>query len=147
MFQQRDSIEKGIIKYVYGNRAGVEIINPDSTNCKSCGICVGIETGQNLLEVDAVPHISVGQQVTVQISENSPYKSMILIFILPILSLLTGSILGQKIRFLYPGSENLRMICFSLIFFLLYIASISLYDKKMRSQKHLHRKIISIDAP
>jgi sigma-E factor negative regulatory protein RseC len=146
MFQQSEIIEKGIIKYVQGNRAGVEIVKPNSTDCKTCGICVGIENKQNLLEVDAIPDISVGQQVTLQISENSPYKSMILVFILPIVSLLIGSLLGQKIQFLYPSSENFRMIFCGFIFFILPIVSIGIYDKKIRSKRYTRRKIISIDT-
>lgn len=145
MFKQREIVEKGIIKYIDGNHAMVEIVKPDLNKCKSCGVCVGVEKKQNLLEVDTIPDVSIGQQVTLQIAEDSPYKSMLLLLFLPIVSLFTGSLLGQKIQFIYPTSQNFRMICCGFIFFLLYIVSLGIYDKKMRSKRPVRRRIVSVD--
>ncbi|MCF6155534.1 MAG: hypothetical protein E3K36_09840 [Candidatus Brocadia sp.] len=146
MFKQKQIIEKGIIKYINGNQATVEIIKPNSQECKSCGVCMGIENNPNLLEVNAFPGLGVGQQVTLKITEHSPYKSMILLFILPIANLLAGSLLGQKFSFIYPSSQNMRMVFCGFIFFILSIVVVSIYDKKTKNKKHAHRKIISIDA-
>lgn len=146
MFSQEQIVEKGIIKYIRGNRATVEIIKPDSNKCKSCGVCMGIENTGNLLEVDTIPQVSVGQQVTLQITGYSPYKSILLLFILPIVSLLIGSFAGQKIDFICPNSQDMRMIGCGFIFFLFYIVSLGIYDKKLRVKKYAYRKIISIDT-
>jgi positive regulator of sigma E activity len=144
MFKQKQVTEKGIIKYINGNRATVEIIKHNSEECKSCGVCIGIENKPVLLEVNVFPGIVVGQQVTLKIIEHSPYKSMILLFILPIVNLLVGSLIGQKFYFIYPGSQNVRMVSFGFIFFIVSIVAVSIYDKKIRSKKHVHRKIVSI---
>ncbi|MBI2471864.1 MAG: SoxR reducing system RseC family protein [Planctomycetes bacterium] len=145
MPNQKQTIEKGIIKYIQGNRATVEIIKTDTKECKSCGTCAGIESKSNILEVNAIPGLVVGQQVTLQIIERSPYKSVILLLILPIISLLIGSVTGQKIQFIYPNSQDIRMLFCGFVFFALSIFAVSLYDKKIRSKKQPHQKIISID--
>lgn len=145
MFKQKQVLEKGIIKYINGNHATVEIIKPDSQDCKSCGVCIGIENKSNLLEVNTSPGLSVGQQVTLKIIEHSPYKSMILVFILPVVNLLAGCLLGQKFSFIYPGSQNIRMVSCGFISFVLSIVAINIYDKKIRHKKHAYQKIISKD--
>lgn len=145
MLTQKYIVEKGIVKSIHGNRARVEIIKQNPKECKSCGVCVGIESNVNLLEVDVIPDITVGQQVMLQITGNSSYKSIVLLFVIPIFSLITGSLIGQKIPFICQNSQDMRMAFCGFIFFLLSIAAISRYDKKTRSKKYSHRKIIPID--
>ncbi|OHB39993.1 MAG: hypothetical protein A2545_04440 [Planctomycetes bacterium RIFOXYD2_FULL_41_16] len=145
MSNQKQIIEKGIIKSIQGNRATVEVVKPDTKECKSCGTCAGIETKSNFIEVNAISGLVVGQQVTLQIVERSPYKSVILLLILPVINLLIGSLIGQKIHFIYPNSQDIRMLFCGFIFFALSIFAISIYDKKIRSKKRSHQKIISID--
>src|SRR3990172_10576879 len=145
MPNQKLNIEKGIIKSIQGNRATVEIIKPDAKECKSCGTCAGIENQSNILEVTALPGLVIGQQVTLQIIERSPYKSIILLLVLPMISLLTGSLIGQKFQFIYPNSQDVRMLFCGFVFFVLSIFAVSIYDKKIRSKKRSHQKMISID--
>lgn len=146
MFNQKQVIEKGIVKYIHGNHAAVEILRPDHRECKSCGVCLGIESKSNLLEVKALPGLGIGQQVTLTIIEHSPYKSMILLLLLPLINLLAGSFIGHKFSFIYHGSQNVRMLLCGFIFFIVSIIAVSIYDKKIRNKKHAHRKIISIDT-
>ena len=145
MPNQKQNVEKGIIKSIHGNRATVEVVKPDTKGCKSCGTCAGIETKSNFLEVNAIPGLVVGQQVTLQIIERSPYKSIILLLVLPVINLLVGSLIGQKIHFIYPNSQDIRMLFCGFVFFALSIFAVSIYDKKIRSKKQPHQKIISID--
>ena len=145
MSNQKQNIEKGIIKSIQGNRATVEIVKSDTKECKSCGTCAGIENKSNILEVNVIPGVVVGQQVTLQIVERSPYKSVILLLVLPIINMLIGSLIGQKIHFLYPNSQDIRMLFCGFVFFALSIFAVSIYDKKIRSKKRSHQKIISID--
>ncbi|MEP9411457.1 MAG: SoxR reducing system RseC family protein [Candidatus Brocadia sp.] len=147
MFKQKQIIEKGIIRYINGNHATVEIIkSDDSQKCKSCGVCAGIENNPNLLEINAFPGLRIGQQVTLTTIEYSPYKSMILLLVVPVVNLLIGSLLGQKLYFIYPDSENIRMVSCGFISFILSLMAVSIYDKKTRNKKHAHRKITSVDT-
>jgi sigma-E factor negative regulatory protein RseC len=145
MFKQEFIRERGIVKYIHNNRALVEIEKPNSKECKSCGVCTGVENRQHLLEVHTIPGLRVGQQVTIQIIKPSPYKSIILILVLPLVCMLIGSLLGQKMQFIYPGSQNVRMVSCGFTLFILSIFAISIYDKKIRDLKP-QRKIISIDT-
>ncbi|OHB47198.1 MAG: hypothetical protein A2099_06115 [Planctomycetes bacterium GWF2_39_10] len=145
MFKQKLIVEKGIIKYITGNRATVEIVKPNIKECKSCGTCIGIENKQNFLEVNTIPGLSINQHVTLQTIIRSPYESIILLLILPIISLLIGSLIGQKIYFIYPKSQDIRMLSCGFILFTLSILAVSIYDKKIRSKKQPRQKIISID--
>ncbi len=145
MPNQKQNIEKGIIKSIQGNCATVEIVKPDTKECKSCSTCAGIENKSNFIEVNAIPGLVVGQQVTLQIVERSPYKSIIFLLFIPILNLLIGSFIGQKIHFVYPHSQDIRMLFCGFIFFALSIFAVSIYDRKIRIKKRSHQKIISID--
>ena len=145
MPNQKQIIEKGIIKSIQDNRVTIELIKPDAEECKSCGTCAGIENKSKFLEVNAIPGLVLGQQVTLKIIERSPYKSVILLLVLPVISLLIGSLIGQKIHFIYPDSQDIRMLFCGFVFFALSIFAVSIYDKKIRSKKQPHQKIISID--
>ena len=145
MLKQNLTIERGIVKQIRGNRATVEIGNPETKDCKSCGSCMDIKNPSKRLEVDAVPGLDVGHRVVVQIVRPSPYKSMALLLLLPIVNLLAGSMIGQKITCIYPYSQNVRMLLCGFIFFALTIAVVSIYDKKIRNKKLSHRQIISIE--
>lgn len=145
MLKQNLTIERGIVKQIRGNRAIVEIGNPETKDCKSCGSCMDIKNPFKLLEVDVVPGLGMGCRVEVQIVRPSPYKSMTLLLLLPIVNLLAGSMIGQKITHIYPYSQNVRMLLCGFIFFALTIAFISIYDKKIRNKKLSHRRIISIE--
>ncbi|TVM03950.1 MAG: hypothetical protein CV087_02750 [Candidatus Brocadia sp. WS118] len=146
MFKQKKVVEKGIIKYINNTHATVEVIRQDSQECKSCSGCVGAENKPKLLEVKAVPGLDIGKYVTLQIIEHSPYKGMVLILILPIINLVIGSLIGRKFYFIYPNSQDVRMIACGFLFFLLSILAVSIYEKTIRNQKQVHRRIISIDT-
>lgn len=145
MFQQKQAFEAGIVKHINGNRALVEIVKRHEEGCKSCGVCLGVENKPGLLEVNTIPGLNVGHAVTLQISGNSPYKSIILIFVLPIINLLIGSLIGQEIHLPYPNSRDVRMLLFGVAFFVLTILAVSVYEKKMK-QKQPPYKIISLCA-
>ena len=144
MFKKTQIVENGIIRYISGNRTTVEIVKSNLEECKSCGSCKDIKSKPNFIEIETVPGLILGQQVILQVIESSPSKSIILLLILPIVSLLIGSLTGQKIHFIYPQSQNIRMISCGFIFFFLAIIFLNIYDKKIRNKNQAHRKITSV---
>ena len=146
MFKYKEVVEKGIVKYINDNYATVEVILQNSQECKSCSGCGAAENKPKLIEVEAFPGLEVGECVTLQIIEYSPYKGMILILILPLINLVIGSLIGRKFYFIYPNSQDVRMIGCGFIFFFLSILTISIYEKVIKNQKQIRRKIISIDT-
>ncbi|MBU6392631.1 MAG: SoxR reducing system RseC family protein [Planctomycetes bacterium] len=144
MFKKTQIIEKGIIRHINGNRTTVEIVKANLEECKSCGSCTDIKNEPNFIEIETSPGLILGQRVVLQIIDTSPYKSIILLLILPIVSLLIGSLTGQKIHFIYPQSQNIRMISCGFVFFFLSIMFLGIYDKKIRNKNQAHRKITLI---
>ena len=144
MFKKTQIVENGIIRYISGNRTTVEIVKSNLQECKSCSSCTDIKNKPNFIELETVPGLILGQQVILQVIESSPSKSIILLLILPIVSLLTGSLIGEKIHFACPQSQNIRMISCGFIFFFLSIIFLSIYDKKIRNKNQTHRKITSV---
>jgi len=148
MVKQEHFIEKGIIKDIHGNRAIVQLVRQNtSEGCYSCGVCGDTDVKKNppVLEVETIPHLFVGQMVKLQKTVNSPYKAIILTFITPLISLFIGSFVGQKIEFIFPKSQDIRMFICGFVFFLLAIFAVSIYDKKTRHKNRKHHKIISCD--
>ncbi|BBO18926.1 SoxR reducing system RseC family protein [Candidatus Brocadia pituitae] len=147
MFKEKKFVEKGIIKYTNGNRATVEVIKQDmQQDCKSCMSCVDAGNKPEFIEIDAFPGLNAGQRVTLQTIKHSPYKGMLLIFVLPVLNLVIGSFLGQKICVSYQKSQEVSILCCGFLFFLLTIVAVSIYEKMTKNKKSIHRKILSPDT-
>ncbi len=144
MFKQEQIVETGIVKYIQGDYATIEIKKADPGECKRCGACTGMENNANFLEVKIIPGLSMGQQVKLQIVRQPIYKSIILIFFLPIVSLIVGSLIGRKVYIIFPDSQNLRMLFGGFVLFVLSIFVVSMYEKKVRSKKQIDKRIISI---
>ena len=145
MFKENQIIENGIVKSINGNRVVLKIINQNPSKCKSCGVCIGVEKDSNFLELESFAHLKVGQQVTLQITQNSPYKSILFLLLTPIASLLTGSLIGEKIPFIFQHSQDMQMAFCGFVFFVLSVLAVSFYDKKLRNKKNTYRKILSVD--
>ena len=145
MFNQKQILQKGTVKYINGDRATVEIAKLNPEECKSCTVCTDIKNKPNLLEVNVIPGLCVGHKVTLQITEHSPYKSIFFLLFLPVISLLIGSLIGKKVQFIYPNSQDIRMVFCGFVFFLLSIVFVSIYDRMIRNKKQKHRKIILIE--
>lgn len=146
LFKQKERFEKGIVRRLNGSYATVEILRQNSPECTNCSSCAGADDKPQFFEVKAFPGLKAGERVTLQTIGHSPYTGMILIFILPLVSLVIGSFLGRKWHFLYPNSSDVRMISCGFIFFLLSLVAVSIYEKTMRHQKRIGRKIISRDT-
>lgn len=144
MFKQKRVVETGIVKYIQGDYATIEIKKANPEECKSCGACTDMENNANFLEVKTIPGLSTGQQVKLQIVRQSIYKSIILLFFLPIVSLIVGSLIGRKVYIIFPDSQNLRMFFYGFVLFVLSIFVVSMYEKKVRSKKQIDKRIISI---
>jgi positive regulator of sigma E activity len=144
MFKQKRVVETGIVKYIQGDYATIEIKKVNPEECKSCGACTSMENNANFLEVKTIPGLSTGKEVKLQIVRQSIYKSIILLFFLPIVSLIVGSLIGRKVYIIFPDSQNLRMLFGGFVLFVLSIFVVSMYEKKVRSKRQIDKRIISI---
>src|SRR5574341_2272734 len=129
MFNQKQILVKGTVKYINGDHATIEITKPNQEECKSCTVCTDIKNKPDLLEVNTIPGLCIGQKVTLQITEHSPYKSILLLLFLPVISLLIGSLIGKKIHFICPNSQDIRMVFCGFACFIFSIVVVSIYDR------------------
>lgn len=145
LFKQKERFEKGIVRRLNGSYATVEILRKNSPECTNCSSCAGADDKPQLFEVKAFPGLKAGERVTLQTIGHSPYTGMILIFILPLVSLVIGSFLGRKWHFLYPNSSDVRMISCGFIFFSVvpcggkYLRKNDATSETNRAENHLQR--------
>ena len=87
--------EIGIVKSIDGSTARVMISRAESP-CESCtqDTCTIPEKG---IETEAIniAGAKVGQKVKVLMTSNTYYKGMLLIYVLPVVALIGGAILGK----------------------------------------------------
>ncbi|MHC4196519.1 MAG: SoxR reducing system RseC family protein [Planctomycetota bacterium] len=136
--------EEGVVRSVTNGKAFVEINNISSEECARCGVCVSEGDTSRLVDVESVPGLEAGDRVILKIDSPSIYKSLTLIFFLPIVSFIVGCIIATKIDFILPEANNARMGLTGLFFFLVSIGSAALYDRVAR-KKLLPPEIVSVE--
>jgi positive regulator of sigma E activity len=139
-------IEEGIVKTIDNGRAVVEIKKASTEACARCGVCVAAGDTIRLIEVEAVPGLSLGKKVTLQIDSPSAYKSMSLLLFLPVVAFITGCMIGVKVDFILPETPNLRIGLFGLLSFAFSLIVASLYDRRIRSKGLQPPEILSIEG-
>ncbi|MBE7548688.1 hypothetical protein KsCSTR_16980 [Candidatus Kuenenia stuttgartiensis] len=142
MFKQTQVKEAGIIKRINGNRTTIELLKQTAENCKSCSGCAEVKSSPHYLEVETVPGTKEGQLVVTQKRIHSPYKSIILVFVFPLISLIAGSYVGQNYNFFGITSKDIRIIVCGFIFFISSLVIAAIYDKMSKSKTTTPQKII-----
>jgi sigma-E factor negative regulatory protein RseC len=87
--------EVGIVKSIEGSTARV-IISREGSPCEKCNqdTCTIPEKGIEAEAINAAG-AKVGQKVKVNMTSNTYYKGALLIYVLPIVALIGGAILGK----------------------------------------------------
>lgn len=87
-------LEKGKVVETKGNMAWIEL--PAGANCSHCRACSGAKPGNNRIEAINRIGAAAGDEVEVEICEKNIIRSILLIYIGPILFLLLGFIAGNN---------------------------------------------------
>ena len=138
--------EEGMVKRTMGSKAWV--VTRRSEMCESCsshGACQVLGGGKEM-EVEALNVVQArpGDQVLLTLEDQSLMKLSFLIYLFPILALIAGAALGQKVApILRTNPEltsfGLAFICFGLAFVLVRIK-----DKKLEQTGAVIPKIARI---
>ena len=138
--------EEGMVKRTMGSKAWV--VTMRSEMCESCsshGAC-HVLGGSKDMEVEALNLVQArpGDQVLLTLEDQSLVKLSFLVYLFPILALIAGAALGQKIApFLGTNPEltafGLASLCFGLAFVLIRIK-----DKKLEQTGAVIPKISRI---
>ena len=124
-------IEQGVVRVVEGERAEVVIGPVPGDSCQSCGSCSELPVGR-VLEVDRIEGLAPGRKVLVETVERSELIPALVVFLLPVLSLLLGAGVGGFIaRGLgwELGSSVLPQSIGALLFLAIAIWIIRSYDR------------------
>ena len=92
--------EKGeVVQLLPEHRARVKI--PKRSNCQGCGhrsFCDPFGSEHMLLEVDNSLHAGRGRQVEVAFQAEKQSKAIVILYLIPLFSLLLGAILGNSLN-------------------------------------------------
>ncbi|OGB87933.1 hypothetical protein A3H38_04950 [candidate division WOR-1 bacterium RIFCSPLOWO2_02_FULL_46_20] len=137
--------EQGIItKIISGNI--VEVAIQKSKACDRCGLCRDLP--EDMMGLEAVNDIEakIGDIVKVEIPTKEIWQSSAIIFLVPIMFLFTGYLLGAYL-FRVIGlaqSQETAGVIFSLGFLAASYFVVRWYDGKAQEKKFLQARVVSI---
>jgi sigma-E factor negative regulatory protein RseC len=125
--------EEGIVKKTIGTKAWV--VTKRSEMCEACashGACNSLVGGKEM-EVEAINNVqaSPGDLVLLTLEDQSLVKLSFLVYMFPILALLAGAALGQKVAPILGTNLELTSFGLGAIFFGLAFLLVRIKDKKL----------------
>ncbi|MCF8086118.1 MAG: SoxR reducing system RseC family protein, partial [Desulfohalobiaceae bacterium] len=118
-----------VIHLLPGHRAKVKI--PMGYSCESCGnrdLCEPF--GRDYMVVEATNSIRArpGQVVQVSFTAEKPAKALLLLYLLPLATLILGAALGHQLAFF--GARNLSSAILSLLFVTLTFVGLRYFTRR-----------------
>jgi positive regulator of sigma E activity len=127
---------------VEGGRATLEL--PYSDHCKSCGICTAAAAGTMHIDAPAIEGLEPGQTVAVSIDRSVSLGSALMLFGVPLLGLVAGSLIGN--RWPLPGMTNdISAAVLGLVLMALTFLVALVYERKVARHKHPEPVILRIE--
>ena len=125
--------EEGMVKRTTGNKAWV--VTKRSEMCEACashGACKTLGGGKEM-EVEAINDAQAkpGDQVLLTLENQSLVKLSLLVYLFPILALIAGAALGQKVASILGTNPELSSFGLGSIFFGLAFVLVRIKDKKL----------------
>lgn len=132
--------QEGIVIELNNNIARVKVAR--HSHCENCGAC----PGSSALVVEAINDIgaSVGQKVVFQIKEEGMVKAAFIVYILPLLLVVAGVVIGSVIcRFINVDTFSFQVLG-GIVGFIFSIVVIIYYEKVYKCNVNKLPKIIKI---
>lgn len=129
--------EEGQVIRVEGDLAKVEIERKSA--CRACGLCSLIGKNIMIAEVENSIGAKVGERVRIEIPSSVILKGAFLFYILPLVALILGLVLGVKITNLQTGG-----LILGLVFLVLSFVLIWRHNKKVKDKSAYRSKIVQI---
>jgi sigma-E factor negative regulatory protein RseC len=125
--------EEGMVKRTTGNIAWV--VTKRSEMCEACashGACKALGGGKEM-EVEAINDVQAkpGDQVLLTLENQSLVKLSLLVYLFPILALIAGAALGQKVAPMLGTNPELSSFGLGSMFFGLAFVLVRIKDKKL----------------
>ena len=138
--------EEGTVTKIVNSTAWVKIIK--TASCKGCSAKVFCSSSENKnqMEVEAINSAGakIGDKVTIGLETSSYLKISLLLYLFPILSMILGAIIGEKIASDYLFNKSALSAILSFLFFLLSLLIVKLAANKIAKKKEYRPQIIKI---
>jgi len=116
-------LEHGTVMGVEGRRVRVRM--KPGPECGSCCACSALTGGSHDLELESDRPVAPGDHVVVEIGSTSPVLSTLLVFVLPLVGLVAGVIVGSVWRPLGLGGDAASLVLgFGLMLLLFAFAAV-----------------------
>ena len=138
--------EEGTITKVAGNKAWVMVTR--STMCEGChnkSACHTLGGGKDV-ETQAINSVfgKVGDRVLLRISSSSVIKAAFLVYLLPIIALIVGSLWGMRLGERYAFDPELGAVMMGASSFIVAFLIVYLYGKSKSDDKNYMPEVIKI---
>ena len=132
--------EQGIVLSVDGGLAQVMVGRHEE--CGSCGACGGAQQ----VVVEAVNDVGAqpGQRVLFEFREANVLTGAFVVFILPLLMGGVGAVIGHFMAPMLDASGSLPYVLGALVFFLLALVLVKLFDKRAAQKQEAKPVIVEI---
>nr|WP_315022475.1 SoxR reducing system RseC family protein [uncultured Aminipila sp.] len=132
--------EEGIVIEVMGNMAKVKA--GKHSDCLNCGACPGNDAA--VITLDNTIGAKVGQRVEFEIIGSNSLKAAFMVFVLPLIFIFCGMIVGNQIAEFMKGDDVVGRIIGGIVAFVLAGILIKLFDRHVGKMKSSLPVIISI---
>lgn len=139
--------EQGVVIELKGNQAKVQMKeNPACGSCPGHSAChaIGSMFGKRVMVMEALnqEEAQVGQQVVVSFKSEQLPKASLIMFIIPVIGLLAGAILGYHLN--VGGNRDLSAVIFSILVVTATFMGIRRYCKKYERDPSYRPTIIQV---
>ena len=132
--------EQGLVIEVVGNSARIKVGR--HSDCKNCGACPGSES--LILEANNEIGAKPGQRIILEIKETNVLRAAFIVFILPLIALFIGVMLGGIIgQYIGVNKFMFQVIC-GVVIFALSIVVVKYFDKASAANEKSKPVIIRI---
>ncbi len=135
--------EIGTVIDTYNSKARVKIARKSECNsCRAVRFCGMLN--QQFMVLEALNPIKAerGQQVVVKLGVESELKATLILYFIPLMAFLVGTVLGYEFH-PFKGNSTLSALILSFLFLFLSFVGIKLYNDKIYKTKAFYTPVIT----
>lgn len=140
------STEQGVIIKVTGEKALVRVKrNTMCEGCNSKGACHSLGGGKEM-EAEAlnIADATEGDRVLLSINPNSVLKIAFLVYLIPVIALVTGALLGEKYASRFSLSPETGALLLAILAFTVIMIPIKYFGNKIGARDEYTPRIIKV---
>jgi sigma-E factor negative regulatory protein RseC len=131
-----ENVQEGLVIEKNGTFATIKVLA--HSNCENCGTCAGREV---LVQAYNPVNAKIGDKIKFISSQNNALKITFILFFLPMISIFTGSYIGNILSEKFHFHQIGTMVFFGALFFIFSVIYMVIYDRKSKAN---HKNIAKI---